>query len=58
LDKVSNELKKEGFGILTQINVTEKFKEKLDIDFKKYIKRVHVTRQALSKLFLLRKISG
>ena len=37
LDKVSNELKKEGFGILTQINVTEKFKEKLDIDFKKYI---------------------
>ena len=37
MDKVSNELKKEGFGILTQINVTEKFKEKLDIDFKKYI---------------------
>jgi len=37
LDKVSNELKKEGFGILTQINVTEKFKEKLGIDFKKYI---------------------
>ena len=37
LDNVSNELKKEGFGILTQINVTEKFKEKLDIDFKKYI---------------------
>jgi len=37
LDKVSNELKKEGFGILTQINVTEKFKEKLDIDFKKYM---------------------
>ena len=34
---VSNELKKEDFGILTQINVTEKFKEKLDIDFKKYI---------------------
>ena len=37
LDKVSSELKKEGFGILTQINVTEKFKEKLDIDFKKYM---------------------
>jgi uncharacterized protein (DUF302 family) len=34
---VSNELKKEDFGILTQINVTEKFKEKLGIDFKKYI---------------------
>ena len=37
LDKVSEELKKEGFGILTQINVEEKFKEKLGIDFKKYI---------------------
>jgi uncharacterized protein (DUF302 family) len=37
LDKVSNELKKEDFGILTQINVAEKFKEKLGIDFKKYI---------------------
>jgi len=36
LDNVSNELKKEGFGILTQINVSEKFKEKLGIDFKKY----------------------
>jgi uncharacterized protein (DUF302 family) len=36
LDNVSIELKKEGFGILTQINVAEKFKEKLGIDFKKY----------------------
>jgi uncharacterized protein (DUF302 family) len=39
-DTVTNvpiELKKENFGILTQINVTEKFKEKLCIDFKKYI---------------------
>ena len=34
---VSIELKKEGFGILTQIDVTEKFAEKLGIDFKKYI---------------------
>lgn len=30
-------LKKEGFGILTKIDVKEKFKEKLGIDFKKYI---------------------
>ena len=30
-------MKKEGFGILTQIDVAEKFKEKLGIDFKKYI---------------------
>lgn len=37
LDKVSSELKKEGFGILTQIDIAEKFKEKLGIDFKKYI---------------------
>jgi uncharacterized protein (DUF302 family) len=36
-DKVSNELEKEGFGILTQINIAKKFKEKLSIDFKKYI---------------------
>ncbi len=31
------ELKKEGFGILTKIDVQEKFKEKLGIDFKKYV---------------------
>ena len=37
LDKVLNELEKEGFGILTKINIAEKFKEKLGIDFKKYI---------------------
>ncbi len=34
---VTEELKKEGFGILTRIDVKEKFKEKLDIDFKKYV---------------------
>ena len=37
VDAVTNELKKESFGILTQINISEKFKEKLGIDFKKYI---------------------
>ena len=37
VENVTNELKKEDFGILTQINVTEKFEEKLGIDFKKYI---------------------
>lgn len=37
VESVTNELKKEEFGILTQINVTEKFEEKLGIDFKKYI---------------------
>jgi uncharacterized protein (DUF302 family) len=33
---VTEALKKEGFGILTKIDVQEKFKEKLDIDFPKY----------------------
>ena len=37
VDNATTELKKEGFGILTQINITEKFAEKLGIDFKKYI---------------------
>ena len=29
-------LKKEGFGVITEINMHEKFKEKLNIDFKRY----------------------
>ena len=31
--KVTEELKKEGFGILTKIDVQDKFKEKLGIEF-------------------------
>jgi uncharacterized protein (DUF302 family) len=34
---VTEELKKEGFGILTKIDVKEKFKEKLGIDFENYV---------------------
>jgi uncharacterized protein (DUF302 family) len=34
---ISKALKKEGFGILTKIDIKEKFKEKLGIDFKKYV---------------------
>ena len=34
---VVEELKKEGFGVLTEIDVQAKLKEKLGIDFKKYI---------------------
>lgn len=34
---VTGELKKQGFGIMTRINVKEKFKEKLGIDFKNYV---------------------
>lgn len=36
IDKVTAELKKEGFGILTEIDVKETFKKKLDVDFRKY----------------------
>lgn len=36
ITKVTEELKKEGFGILTEIDVQATFKKKLDIDFKKY----------------------
>ena len=34
--KVTEELKKEGFGILTDIDVKATLKKKLDIDFHKY----------------------
>jgi uncharacterized protein (DUF302 family) len=34
--KVTEELKREGFGILTQIDVRETLKQKLDVDFREY----------------------
>lgn len=36
IQKVTEELKKEGFGILTEIDVKETLKKKLDVDFKNY----------------------
>ena len=36
INKVTDELKKEGFGILTTIDVKETLKNKIDVDFKKY----------------------
>ncbi len=37
VEKVSEELKKEGFGVLTSIDVKETLKKKINVDFKKYI---------------------
>ncbi len=36
INKVTEELKKEGFGILTTIDIKETLKNKIDVDFKKY----------------------
>jgi uncharacterized protein (DUF302 family) len=36
LTKVADELTKEGFGILTEIDVRETLKKKLDVTFQKY----------------------
>jgi uncharacterized protein (DUF302 family) len=35
--KVTEELKKEGFGVLTTIDVQETMKKKLNLDFPKYV---------------------
>ncbi len=35
--KVKQELKIEGFGVLTKIDIQEKFKEKLGVEYHKYI---------------------
>ena len=37
IDHVTEELKKEGFGILTTIDVKATLKKKLDVDFRPYI---------------------
>ncbi|MBT8387854.1 MAG: DUF302 domain-containing protein [Ignavibacteria bacterium] len=36
IERVTEELKKEGFGVLTTIDVKETLKKKIDVDFKKY----------------------
>ena len=36
IEKVTAELKKEGFGVLTEIDVKETLKKKLDVEFKPY----------------------
>jgi len=37
VEEVTQALKKEGFGILTQIDVKDILKKKLNVDFRKYI---------------------
>ncbi|MDA3883123.1 MAG: DUF302 domain-containing protein [Bacteroidales bacterium] len=36
IELATEALKKEGFGVLSEIDIQEKLKEKLDVDFKKY----------------------
>lgn len=37
LDLVIEALKTEGFGVLTQINIKDTLKKKIDVDFRKYV---------------------
>ena len=37
VERVIEELKKEGFGVLTEIDVQTTLKKKLDVDFRKYV---------------------
>jgi uncharacterized protein (DUF302 family) len=36
-EKVRQELMKEGFGVITEIDIKKTFKEKIDVDFRNYM---------------------
>ena len=36
VDQITSELKKEGFGVITEIDLKEKFKEKLRVNYRNY----------------------
>lgn len=36
ISRITEELKKEGFGVITTVDLKDKFKEKLGIDFRNY----------------------
>ena len=37
IERVKETLKDEGFGVLSEINIAEKFKEKLGVEFRSYV---------------------
>lgn len=37
IERVTEELKKEGFGVLTTIDVRDTLKKKIDVEFKRYV---------------------
>lgn len=37
IERVKETLKAEGFGVLSEINITDKFKEKLGVEFREYV---------------------
>jgi len=45
ISKLTEELKKEGFGILTDIDVKSTLKKKLDVEFNKYRKAYYNLRR-------------
>ena len=37
IERVTEALSQQGFGVITEINVKETFKKKIDVDFRKYM---------------------